>query len=514
MSFYSHAQFNTLSHLEKLSINIPQSLTAQEIPLLVQFHLKNYYMLYQGVHCRPDKQFYFCTCHSTRDNFLRNYALLLHKNTIKESVNVSLEPYVENEFILYVCALLESDRSRKEDLLMNAVTVNGLFVDAWQELMGVLEDRNRIVKIGSAKTGDEKLVWEVVKVELYCRRFIDLGIDENVLFKVGDWRKSEMSTDEHRMGHKSQLIDHETNDSCVTNTNYRVRDDMNHISNEQSVNPPVDTHTRLFSPIISNSVSGCHPDLNTPYLRNLSAAYFYHKKEYDLSLALFNTSTLIDYYDLYSNILYIKNDKRALSLLCHSMHSKYPFSVETMATAGNFYSLQKDHTAAIHHFKRAVRFNHRYAFLNTLIAHEYMELNQYNTAIKYYSLSANDYRAYFGMGQAYAMQSSRLAIAFFKKALLLNSTDPFIWQSLGHEYKKFGDIANALECYRRMVECGEVSGWLMIGDMYKNRKEYKHAVEYYEKYVGVVKDEKISKYLREYHGRLRECKEGGDEDGS
>lgn len=452
-----------------------------------------------------------------------------------------LEPYVENEFILYVCALVEGDKKRKEELLMRAVAVNGLFVDAWQELIGVLEDRNRVVEIGCAKSGDEKMVWEVFKVELYCRRFIDLGIDENVLFKVTDWKENEVAgqfdssddarvrtdapqftsrTENNRQAYESRprFAITVTSDASNTSTNSDLQngeDDEDRTCKRDCINAQIDAHSGLPSrstPLTANPTRSYQSNLNTPYLKNLRAAYFYHKKEYDISLALFNSSTLIDHYDLYSNILYIKNDKRALSMLCHSMHSKYPFSVETMATAGNFYSLQKNHTAAIHHFKRAIRFNHRYAFLNTLIAHEYMELNQYNTAIKYYSLSTNDYRAYFGMGQAYAMQSSRLAIAFFKKALLLNSNDPFIWQSLGNEYKKFNDVKSALECYRRMVECGEISGWLMIGDMYKNRKEYECAVEYYEKYVGVVKDEKISRYLREYHGRLRDSRDSGEKE--
>lgn len=636
MSFYSHALFSTISSLSKLNIATYETMDDEKntknkeefnedcvkeniekgnmadtgvinsfIPhiFFTNFHLKNYYDIYVQLSCQTTKSFYFCKCHTEKENFLRNYVLYLHNKTIssksserrsninsnlnsnfnKSNINIKfsnisndnvLVPYCNNEFIFYVSALLTNNTALKQEYLLKSIELNGLFIEAYQELTNIVENKDRLIAIGREKKGDEMLVWEVFKVEFYVFRYIDLGIEENLLFKIEENNEGSCDIDNFNLENLSES-DNSYHIDISNNSVYDTLTDMNSGYNnnnfnsfEESVNESIDntitntinstldtrTNNHLNTPINissinANSLSNNSVGLNTdavglndngvvsnnsststfmniyntnlsfnstgytknitkiPYLINLRAAYFYTKKNYDSSLALFKKTVLIDFYDLYSNILYIRADKRGLAILCHKLITTYPFRAETMASIGNFYSLQKNHHGAISYFKKAIRYNHKYLFLNTLIANEYMEINQPNTAIKYYTRMNNDYRAYFGMAQAYSKCSTELSISFFKKTLTLNEKDPFIWQSLGNEYKKINEIKKAKMCYKKMVELKSSIGWLLCGDMFKNRKEYENAVKYYKKYVEVVKDDKIQKFLKEYDEKIKMSKE-------
>lgn len=91
---------------------------------------------------------------------------------------------------------------------------------------------------------------------------------------------------------------------------------------------------------------------------------------------------------------------------------------------GNYYSSRADHTKAITYFKRALMFNRDYLPAWTLMGHEFVELKNSHAAIEAYrkaiDVNAKDYRAWYGLGQAYELLDMPMyAIEYYNQATSL-----------------------------------------------------------------------------------------------
>ena len=85
--------------------------------------------------------------------------------------------------------------------------------------------------------------------------------------------------------------------------------------------------------------------------------------------------------DIYSNILYVKEEFAALSALAHRVAASDKYRPEACCVVGNYYSLRGQHERAVQYFRRALRLNPAYLAAWTLMGHEYVELKNPPAAI-------------------------------------------------------------------------------------------------------------------------------------
>lgn len=88
--------------------------------------------------------------------------------------------------------------------------------------------------------------------------------------------------------------------------------------------------------------------------------------------------------DQYSNLLFVKELKRDLSVLAQKASDINKYRPETCCIIGNYYSLRSDHGKAALYFQRALKLDPMYLSAWTLLGHEFMEVNNTNGAIQSY----------------------------------------------------------------------------------------------------------------------------------
>lgn len=247
---------------------------------------------------------------------------------------------------------------------------------------------------------------------------------------------------------------------------------------------------------------------------NLAGAVLYHQKEFDRCIEVFEKVTRntlyydLDYIDLYSNALYIRNDKRVV-VVAENVLGINKYRAETMCCIANYYSMRKEHSKAIEYFKLSVRLNPSSSIVHTLIGHEYLEMRNMEKAIGSYNSALKtcpmDYRAWYSIGQAYAtMTMYEYALFFIKRALECKNNDPIVWTALGQCYMNLNKTNDAISCFKSVIELKDADGYLHVGDAYKSMKLYTEAVMYYEKYVEHSKEDtrKICSFLEEYFKKI------------
>jgi tetratricopeptide (TPR) repeat protein len=127
--------------------------------------------------------------------------------------------------------------------------------------------------------------------------------------------------------------------------------------------------------------------------------------------------------DLFSNILYIKENYGELANLAHRVFHNDKYRPESCCVIGNYYSLRGDHHKAVVYFKRAIKLDNRFLSAWTLMGHEYLEMKNTNAAIESYrtavDIDPKDFRAWYGLGQVYEInQMYNYASHYFANAAL------------------------------------------------------------------------------------------------
>jgi anaphase-promoting complex subunit 8 len=101
-----------------------------------------------------------------------------------------------------------------------------------------------------------------------------------------------------------------------------------------------------------------------------------------------------------------------------------PYRPETCCIIGNYYSLSSRHEDAIIYFSRALVLDRSFASAWTSLGHEYLKLENSHAGLSSYlraiSLNKRDYRAYFGLGQAYEPpEQPKMPPDSYRRAVLL-----------------------------------------------------------------------------------------------
>ena len=162
--------------------------------------------------------------------------------------------------------------------------------------------------------------------------------------------------------------------------------------------------------------------------------------------------------DVYSNILYVKEDTARLAALARRCTEQDPFRPESCCVAGNYYSIRGEHEKAVVYFRRALKLDPNYLPAWTLMGHEFVELKNPAGAMDAYQravgINPRDYRAWYGLGQSYELVNMpHYALYYYRRAVALRPADGRMWNAMGHCYASpaLGQHEAAVRCYRRAL---------------------------------------------------------------
>ena len=212
---------------------------------------------------------------------------------------------------------------------------------------------------------------------------------------------------------------------------------------------------RLYEPLPDQ------PLFQSSHVKTQLAVVFYFLRELEQALTWFRESAeddkySLDHKDVYSNILYVKEDRVGLSHLAHEAVVIDKYRPETCCIVGNYYSLKQQRHKAVLYFQRALKLDRSYTSAWTLMGHEYVELKQTEQAMESYrravTVSPKDYRAWYGLGQTYEFLNMYLyALFYYRKAATLRPYDPRMWCAVGQCFSALHKIPDAIRAYERAV---------------------------------------------------------------
>jgi len=208
--------------------------------------------------------------------------------------------------------------------------------------------------------------------------------------------------------------------------------------------------------------------VQSSYLQSQLAMAYYDVRDYDSAhehfLALAEREPYrLDHMDAFSNVLYVKDQKVALSHLAHRSIAIDKYRPETCIIVGNYYSSKARHEKAVQYFQRALKLDRTYLSAWTLLGHEYIEMKNTAAAIEAYrravDISEREYRAWYGLGQTYEILNMLLhALFYFRKAAALHPHDSRMWCAIGGCLLGLDRRNDAEKSYERAVSLGDGEG--------------------------------------------------------
>ena len=240
----------------------------------------------------------------------------------------------------------------------------------------------------------------------------------------------------------------------------------------------------------------------SPYLLAQIALARYNQRDFDEAQQLFERLREVDPHrmelmDTYSNILYVKEERAALSHLAHHAMRTDKYRAETCCIVGNYYSLKADHENAVLYFQRALKLDRECISAWTLMGHEYVELKNTSAAVAAYrravDISPRDYRAWYGLGQTYEfLQLFNYALYYYRRAATLRPYDPRMYVALGSCLELLNRTEEAIDAYKLAHRHGDREGiaTLKLGNLYvaKGNGFEQQAAEFYLKHLTLLEE--------------------------
>ncbi|KAH7927147.1 TPR-like protein [Leucogyrophana mollusca] len=265
----------------------------------------------------------------------------------------------------------------------------------------------------------------------------------------------------------------------------------------------------------------------SPWVMSLRACVLYHlhdfgqaEKQFEKILAL--DPYRIDNIDVYSNILYVTENRLKLSRLAHEFLELDKDRPEVCCLVGNHYSLRAEHEKAVKYFRRATELDRTYLSAWTLMGHEYVEMKNSHAAIEAYrravDVNRKDYRAWYGLGQAYELLSMhQYALHYYQHATALRPYDVRLWQAQGSCYEELGRLREAVECHKRALlgaDPRESTINLKLAKLHEDLNEPADAAAYHRRVVEVcrIEERPVQDYAKSsiYVARHHMTTTGGD----
>lgn len=235
--------------------------------------------------------------------------------------------------------------------------------------------------------------------------------------------------------------------------------------------------------------------ISSTYLLSQLAVAHYEMRDFDRAKEDFQLleerdPQRLDQMDVYSNILYVKEDKVALSSLAHRAMKLDKYRPETCCIVGNYYSLKAQNQKAVQYFQRALKLDRTYLSAWTLMGHEYLEMKNTAAAIEAYrravDISPRDYRAWYGLGQTYEIMNMLLyALFYYRKAVELRPYDARMWCAMGGCYLGLERRGDAIKSYERAVINKDAEGiaTLKLAMLYRQDEDDEKAARCYLRHL-------------------------------
>ncbi|KAL3795060.1 hypothetical protein HJC23_006381 [Cyclotella cryptica] len=235
--------------------------------------------------------------------------------------------------------------------------------------------------------------------------------------------------------------------------------------------------------------------VQSAYLQTQLAMAYYDVRDYDSAHEHFLSLSerepyRLDHMDAFSNVLYVKDQKVALSHLAHRSVTVDKFRPETCIIVGNYYSSKGRHEKAVQYFQRALKLNRNYLSAWTLLGHEYIEMKNTAAAIEAYrravDISDREYRAWYGLGQTYEIMNMLLhALFYFRKAAALHPHDARMWCAIGGCLLGLDRRNDAEKSYERAVSLGDGEGIATrkLAELYREDGDEEKAAKCYLRHL-------------------------------
>ncbi|KAJ7218008.1 hypothetical protein GGX14DRAFT_439216 [Mycena pura] len=242
------------------------------------------------------------------------------------------------------------------------------------------------------------------------------------------------------------------------------------------------------------------PDLfpGSLWIMSLRACVLYYTHDFKQSQTQFEDILALDPHrvediDVYSNILYVTDNRLKLSRLANEFLVLDRDRPEVCVLTGNLYSQRSEHEKAVKYFRRATQLDRTYLSAWTLMGHEYVEMKNSHAAIESYrravDVNRKDYRAWYGIGQAYELLNMhQYALHYYHNATALRPYDVRLWQAQGMCYEEMGKVREAIECFKRALitaESNEITIYLRLANLYDVLQETVESVAYHRRVVEI-----------------------------
>ncbi|KAH6630590.1 anaphase promoting complex subunit 8 [Chaetomium sp. MPI-SDFR-AT-0129] len=191
-------------------------------------------------------------------------------------------------------------------------------------------------------------------------------------------------------------------------------------------------------------------------------AFYYIKDLYEANLLFSKVLALdpryLDFFDHYSNVLYNLGSHDRLAFVAQLASSVDSHRPETCLVIGNYYSLSSRPEAAITSFRRALVLDRSCSAAWTLLGHEYLKAQNTHAAIESYrhaiSHARHDYRALFGLGQAYdALEQPDLSLHYYLRASTIRPSDTDLLQAVATGLAAMSRLEEAIKVLKRALAC-------------------------------------------------------------
>jgi len=237
------------------------------------------------------------------------------------------------------------------------------------------------------------------------------------------------------------------------------------------------------------------PLFQSPYLVSKLGVLHYNLRQFGPARACFQQLHEKDPFrmeelDIYSNVLYVEEDRVGLSQLAHTAVKVDKYRPETCCVVGNYYSLKQQRHKAVLYFQRALKLDRHYMSAWTLMGHEYVELKNTAAAMEAYrravQLAPHDYRAWYGLGQTYEFLNMHLyALYYYRKAVALRPFDARMWCAMGLCYLALQRTSDAIRSYQRAVHQGDTEGIATqkLASLYRQQGDTEQAAQCYLRHL-------------------------------
>eukprot|EP00397_Hematodinium_sp_SG-2012_P012259 GEMP01012425.1.p1 GENE.GEMP01012425.1~~GEMP01012425.1.p1 ORF type:complete len:602 (+),score=119.05 GEMP01012425.1:63-1868(+) len=233
------------------------------------------------------------------------------------------------------------------------------------------------------------------------------------------------------------------------------------------------------------------------YILAQIALCWYNIRDYDRSVVVFEDIRKRDLYkldlmDVYSNILFVREDANALSQLARQACQVDKFTPVTACIVGNYFGLRNEHEKAVTYFRRAISLNKNFFSAWILMGHEFTELKNTPLAIEAYRTAVNikprEYRAWYGLGQTYELLNLHFfALDYYKHAVRLRDNDARMWHAMAVCYDALeGHKEDAIKSFERAHLLGDSEGLAArrLAKIHVELGNTQQAAAYYEEIIN------------------------------